>query len=291
VPGFKHALALILFGTVTFSVFAFALVASGFASRWQTWNQLRSATVTTQARVLSKRCIADRSLNITESTLVTYQFEAGLADGTRRVITQQLEYRDGKQGCYPSTPAPKRIAIRYDPRDPAIAGLAPGPDIGELIVGTVLGLAWLALMSLLPIAAGLDTLLSMLDRHRADPLKAAQDEQERRELEAEGFMLITSPELQHTVERAVRQGTLAASFVAQRGDRRYLSFGFIADPARRKRTWDLFWRYQAGHSMHGSEHGEVKAMQFEILGDTSLAETIRTRAADKNTRTARKHSA
>jgi hypothetical protein len=238
--------------------------------------------------VLAQQCIGSPRFFASENIRVTYQFEAALANGTRQIITQDLVRSAGKAGCDEHRPLPRSIMIRYDPQNPSIAGPAQGPEIGGLIVGSMLGLVWLVLMSLLPLASGLETLLDMLARQRANPLQAAQDEQERRELEAKGYMRITSPDIRQIVRRALQQNSPIAAHVLRHGAHDYLSFDFIADPARRARVWDLLWRYQAGHPLLGTEHQEVVALLFELRGNTSLTESLGMPAMKRPARRPRK---
>jgi hypothetical protein len=289
VPGVRSALASILFGVLTLSVFLLALNTMDIGSQWRSWQELRTATTTTEARVLAQQCIGRPRFFASENIRVTYQFEAALANGTRQIITQDLVRSAGKAGCDEHRPLPRSIMmIRYDPQNPSIAGPAQGPEIGGLIVGSMLGLVWLLLMSLLPLASGLETLLDMLDRQRANPLQAAQDEQERRELEAKGYMRITSPDIRQIVRRALQQNSPIAAHVLRHGAHDYLSFDFIADPARRARVWDLLWRYQAGHPLPGAEHQEVVALLFELRSDSSLTESLGMPAMKRPARRPRK---
>ena len=266
--------------------FILTVAAGDFTDQWQTWYELRTANMLAQARVLTQECVA-RPTGILKDTLVTYQFEARLADSTRRIVTQKLAHNGGKYGCSTNDPIPISIAIRYDSRNPAIAGLANSPPLSELILASILGI----LGGLLLIAGGLALLLGGFNRRHAGSHKLAQEEQERheletegfrqitspelqqqerRELEAEGFMQITDPDLKAIVERAVLKGSPITRYLARRDDRSYLSFGFIGDPYRRQRAWDLLRRYQAGGPIDGDEHNEVIAIQFEMLGDTAL---------------------
>jgi hypothetical protein len=180
----------------------------------------------------------------------------------------------------PST-LPRAWQTWYKLHNAAVLAQAPGPDISGLIVGTVLALVWLVLMSLLPIAAGLNSLLDLFDQQRRDPLQLAQEEQERRELESRGFMLLTSRDLQRTAAEALQKGSLSDAYVTQRGERIYLSFEFITEPSQRERAWDMFWRYQAGEVILGTEWQEIRALQLDMLGNSALADYIRAQAPSK----------